>query len=136
MKKIIQNKDVPPEAVIRQLLKQVNLLKQENGILKSKLDSKDTAIKEFKKWQSRMAEYKWVYWLYEGVKLMETPPEEELHTRLKQIFVKEQLWRKRVKGVLLAYDQYEKAKSNLKTAIESSDKFKDILDTEQANQTE
>lgn len=130
------NKDVPPEAIIRQLLKQIDLLKQENGILKNKLDNKDYAISQFKKWQAKAAEYKWIYWLYEGVKLMETPPEEELHTRLKQIFVKEQLWRKRVKGVLLAYDQYEKAKNNLKTAIENSEKFKDILNTEESNSTE
>ena len=125
-----RNESVPPEAIIRQLVKENNKLKTEIGRLKSIIGNKDAAISAFKKWQSKVAERKWIYWLYEGVKLMETPPEEEVHNSLKHIFNSEALWKKRAKACLLAYDQFEKAKAGLKKAIESSDELKVVLENE------
>lgn len=71
------NKDVPPEAISRQLIKENKQLKVEINILKDEINNlkniiywKDKAISEFKVWQSKVALYKYKYWLAEGLKFV------------------------------------------------------------------
>lgn len=71
------NKDVPPEAIARQLIKEnkqlkveINILKDEINNLKNIIHWKDKAISDFKVWQSKVALYKYKYWLAEGLKFI------------------------------------------------------------------
>lgn len=75
------NEDVPPEAVIRNLIEENNRLRHEKSELKHQLDCKLEAIKHFKEWQKSVASYNYHYWLNEGLKIAEfTPDKEELET--------------------------------------------------------
>jgi hypothetical protein len=64
------NKDVPPEAIARQLIKENKQLKVEINILKDEINNLKNAITAFKKWQSKVALYKYKYWLAEGLKFV------------------------------------------------------------------
>ena len=51
------------------------VLRLEKAELKHKLDCKEQAIASFKQWQSRVADYKYNYWLNEGLKLANVQPD-------------------------------------------------------------
>lgn len=115
---MVQN-EVPDKTIIRHLTQDNGKLLSEIDRLNHIIEQKDLAIKEFKKWQSKVAERKYAYWFNEGIKLMETPPDEELHTKLKKVFTTDALLKKRAKGCLVVFEQHERAKMGLKTALES-----------------
>ena len=71
------NEDVPPETILKYVIKEKYMLQLEVEQLRAKLRRKDEAIAAFKKWQSRMAQYKCRYWLSAGMKLLEEQPDEE-----------------------------------------------------------
>ena len=118
---MVQN-DVPEKTQIRYLSKENGKLLAEIDRLNYIIEQKDLAIKEFKKWQSKVAERKYAYWVNEGIKLMETPPDEELHTKLKRVFTTDELLKKRAKNCLVIFEQHERAKMGLRTALEKLEK--------------
>lgn len=63
------NKDIPIETVLKHTLIENGKLKSEIQYLEAELEAKNNAIEAFKKWQTRMKEYKAAYWLTEGIKL-------------------------------------------------------------------
>lgn len=71
------NHNVPPETLLRYVIKEKRALQLEVERLQAEIECKDRAIADFKKWQSRVAKYKFDYWLSEGMKLMEEQPEEK-----------------------------------------------------------
>ena len=79
------NNDVPPEAIIRQQRLEMIRLRQEIDELKSKLELREKAIAEFKKWQSKVAERNYSYWLNEGLKLAHNQPDKEQLNHLKNL---------------------------------------------------
>ena len=122
----ISNPDVPPEAVIRQLQKQVNKLKLEKAIIKNNLDCKEQAIAAFKKWQAQVAERKWQYWLGQGIELMETPPDTMLLNKVRSIIstnVCLQEWERKVERVLASC---EKARSNFRKYLYEQELKKEL----------
>lgn len=60
------NKDLPAEAVLKQVLIEKGKLESEVQYLESELAMKNKAIEEFKKWQAKVAERSIYYWLTEG----------------------------------------------------------------------
>ena len=79
------NEGLPPETTLKYVIKEkhalqveIGMLKAENDELKAEIERKEKAIAAFKKWQSRVAQYKFEYWMLEGRKLMEEQPEEKL----------------------------------------------------------
>lgn len=70
-----KNADVPAETIVRHLAKEIGELKSEICHLKHVIEQKDRAIEDFKKWQSRVAFYHCKYWLNEGMRLAQNPPE-------------------------------------------------------------
>ena len=59
------NEGLPPETTLKYIIKEKHALQLENGVLKAEIDElkaeierKDKAIAAFKKWQSRVAQYK------------------------------------------------------------------------------
>lgn len=107
---MIQNKDVPPEAVIRQMVKERKKLQLEIRDLKMQIQRKEWAIEEFKKWQSKVAERHFMYWLEQGVELMQTPPDEELLQKLKHLWSVDANYKHWEKKMLNVFNQHEKAK--------------------------
>lgn len=107
---MVQNKDVPPEAVIRQMVKERKKLQSEILNLKLQIRRKDLAIEEFKKWQSRVAERKWQYWLNQGIELMQTPPDDELLQKLKHLWSIDANYKNWERKMLNVFNQHEKAK--------------------------
>lgn len=101
--------EVPPETVIRHMTIERGKLLSEIDELKDQLARKDAAIAAFKKWQSKVADYKWHYWLSEGIKLMETPPETEMLNALKKLLGCHRIFREWEKKVTTAWQQYKKA---------------------------
>lgn len=70
------NKHVPDKVIhamqeqtIKRLEAQIGKLKQENHNLQQKNDNLRKGIEAFKKWQAKLADYKFGYWLTEGIKL-------------------------------------------------------------------
>ena len=100
---------VPPETVIRHMAKERDKLEAEIADLKAQLVRKDEAIAAFKKWQSKVAEYKWEFWLREGIKLMETPPDAEMLHTLKNLLGCHRIFQSWEKKVTTAWQQYKKA---------------------------
>lgn len=101
--------EVPPETIIRHMTVERGKLLAEIDELKDQLARKDAAITSFKKWQSKVAERKWEYWLSEGVKLMETPPETEMLNALKKLLGCHRIFKEWEKKVVNAWEQYKKA---------------------------
>lgn len=117
--------EVPPETVIRHMAIERGKLLAEIDELKDQLARKDAAIASFKKWQSKVAERNWAYWLSEGIKLMETPPETEMLNALKKLLGCHRIFKEWEKKVVNAWEQYKKA----------SERASKLLKTEQ-NETE
>lgn len=101
--------EVPPETVIRYMAIERGKLLAEIDELKDQLARKDAAIASFKKWQSKVADYKWHYWLSEGIKLMETPPETEMLNALKKLLGCHRIFKEWEKKVVNAWESYKKA---------------------------
>lgn len=79
------NNDVPIEAQLRAVLKEngelkseIQYLESELKKLKSSMEMKDKAIRDFKDWQRRVAEYNYDYWLTKGIELAGKLPDKEL----------------------------------------------------------
>lgn len=117
--------DIPPETVIRHMAIERGKLLAEIDELKDQLARKDAAITSFKKWQSKVAERNWEYWLSEGIKLMETPPETEMLNALKKLLGCHRIFKEWEKKVVNAWEQYKKA----------NERASKLLKTEQ-NETE
>lgn len=105
-----QNKDVPIQTAqryrIRELEVEVGKLKSEVQYLESELALKNKAIKDFKKWQGRVASYNYKYWLTEGYKLIEELIDEQLHHDMLKFLCS-----------LERYNKYKNKIVNLYTAI-------------------
>ena len=69
---VLQNPDVPAEAIVKQLLVENGQLKSEIQYLENELANKNRAIKAFKKWQRDVTERKIQDWLDEALNF-ETP---------------------------------------------------------------
>lgn len=74
--KMEANADVPTETILKYKVRECGQLKAEIDYLKNEIEWRDRAIADFKKWQSRMAEYKMEYWLCEAKKLLQESPNE------------------------------------------------------------
>ena len=111
------NKDVPPEAIIRQLVKENKRLRLEKAELKHKLDCKEQAIASFKQWQSRVADYKYSYWLNEGLKLASVQPDKNQVEALRVIFGNDATYKRWIKKCENAAQQIEKAGIRLNKTV-------------------
>lgn len=69
-----RNKDVPAEAIVKQLLIECGKLKSEIAYLEEEISRRDKAISEFKEWQKKVCDQKYKYWLNEGLKIAEREP--------------------------------------------------------------
>ena len=79
------NNDVPVETTLRHVLmengkleSEIDFLKSEIRRLEDEIKRKDKAIKDFKDWQRRVAEYNYTYWLTKGIELAGNLPDKEL----------------------------------------------------------
>jgi hypothetical protein len=113
---MVQN-DVPEKTQIRYLSRENGKLLAEIDRLNYIIEQKDLAIKEFKKWQSKVAQYKWEYWLTQGIELMETPPDESLRKALNGLLGANRIFDEWKRKVERAYNSYEKAKERLATKV-------------------
>lgn len=118
------NNDVPEETTLRYVLmengklkSEIEYLEHEINRLHNTIDMQNKAIKDFKKWQSRVAQYKWDYWLNEGFKLMENLPSQELIDALRRLFCSHANMRRFVKKIDSLYN-------NLLQAEKAMEKFK------------
>lgn len=114
----IRNPDVPDSAIIKQLHIEIGKLKSEIAELEYKLQKKDETIAAFKKWQGRVARYKYMYWLSQGLQFMETPPPaEELHA-LVGVHCNYGNFEKHLKRAKSCYNAYLKNLNKLKSTQE------------------
>ena len=109
--------EVPPKTIIRHLSNQIQRLEQEKAVLKAKFDCKDKAISEFKKWQAKVAEYKYEYWLSEATKLLDNPPDPRMLKRAKAVITNHLVLDKWV-------DRFEKA---FKATIDADRKLDELV---------
>lgn len=80
------NQGVPNETIIRHMQVERGKLLAEIDELKYEIEKRDKAITAFKKWQAKVADYKYQYWLREGIKLMtETPDEKQFNALFKLV---------------------------------------------------
>ena len=80
-----QNKDVPQEAIIKQLLIENGKLKSEVAFLESELESKNKAIAAFKEWQKNVADRNYLYWLNEAVNIMHERPSDKILGKIRSL---------------------------------------------------
>ena len=114
----LRNEDVPDETIIRQLTNENRKLRMQVGELKTAVNNKDNAIKSFKKWQANVADYKWQYWLSNGIKLMNEAPDESLVKQLRELLTANDIfenWRRRLDA---AYKSYATAKERMRVKLE------------------
>jgi tetratricopeptide (TPR) repeat protein len=114
--------EVPPKTVIKHMARERGKLLAYIDELEEKLKRKDEAIAEFKKWQAKVADYKWHYWLSEGIKLMEEPPDKTMLNALKHLLGCHRIFDEWQKKVVNAWEQYKKAKEKFKNALEAQNK--------------
>lgn len=89
--------------------------------LEDKVKRKDEAIAAFKKWQSKVAEYKWQYWLQEGIQLMETPPDNKMLRVLIKLLEANRIFENWQRKVVSAWESYKKAQENFRNTLESQE---------------
>lgn len=125
----LQNKDVPQETIIRHL-------SRENGELKSEIEhlrytiaqkndmikTRDKAIADFKKWQSKVAEYKWRYWLGEALQLTDKLPDKEVLFEMKRVLNQHGKFNRNFNKACAAYDNTNIFSENLKVALAEAEK--------------
>lgn len=104
----INNKDVPDDAIIRQLLVENGKLKSEIEYLEYQLKVKNDAITKFKKWQSDVVRYKIQYWLTDGIKLLDEPISDEAVNLMRRLCGNISLFRKSLKRLIYTYESYRK----------------------------
>ena len=112
---------VPPETVIRHMVIERGKLLAEIDELKDQLARKDEAIAAFKKWQSKVADFKWHYWLSEGIKLMEKPPEAEMLNALKKLLGCHRIFQEWEKKVVNAWQSYKKAQERASKLLKTEE---------------
>ena len=118
---------VPPETIIRHLSNEVAQLKRENNLLKGKLDLKERAIAEFKKWQQKVVEFKFDYWLNEAIKFLDNPPDPIILKRIRAVVFNHNIWNEWVRKVNKAYEATIKADRRLDNALQREERtFEDI----------
>lgn len=117
--------DVPPETVIRHMAEERGKLLVEIDELRDEVARKDRAIASFKRWQSKVAEYKWNYWLSEGVRLMETPPDKAMLTCLQNLLGRHRIFADWERKVTNAWRQYEKAREHFAELLKTEKYEKD-----------
>lgn len=111
------NKDVPRETIMRHVLLENGKLKSEVDYLKNELEKRDKMIAAFKKWQSKVCEYKWRYWLTNGVALAEEKPDKNVLHQLVKFLSSDDYYKKFTKKYELAY----------KKACENGDLLLDLV---------
>lgn len=99
------NEDVPAEAILRQVLIENGKLKSEIDELKDTLARRDAAIAAFKKWQGKMATYKWQYWFHEGLKLADEKPDDSVLVKMRSLFTLSDYYNRQVKRFESAYER-------------------------------
>ena len=112
------NEDVPNETIIRHMKVEQGKLLAEIDELKYEIEKRDKAIAAFKKWQSRVAEYNYQYWLREGIKLMEQQPEEREFNTLFNLINHWTFFKKRFETIKRNIKQIEKARVELVKMID------------------
>ncbi|MBO7582114.1 MAG: hypothetical protein J6T38_11455 [Bacteroidaceae bacterium] len=119
------NEGLPPETTLRYVIQEKHALQVENGILKAENDDlkaeierKDKAIAAFKKWQSRVAQYKFEYWMAEGMKLMEEQPEEKRFKEFRRIIMHYGRFRTYFRIAEMNYDLVQEDREKLKRLVE------------------
>jgi hypothetical protein len=81
-----KNQDVPMETYVKCLLRRNHQLELKVLELQAELDAKKEAIRAFKKWQSKVAQYKFEYWTNEALEFLgESAPERENLKKLKTV---------------------------------------------------
>ena len=127
------NEGLPPETTLKYIIKEKHALQLENGVLKAEIDElkaeierKDKAIAAFKKWQSRVAQYKFEYWMQEGRKLMEEQPEEKRFKEFRRIIMHYDRFRTHFRLAEMNYNLVQKDREKLKRLVEQdNDELKD-----------
>lgn len=83
--RVPNNNDVPEETTLRYVLmengklkSEIEYLEHEINRLQNTIDMQNKAIKDFKDWQRRVAEYNYTYWLTKGIELAGNIPDKEL----------------------------------------------------------
>lgn len=109
--------DIPDKTIIRHLTQEKKKLSSEVEYLKGVIRKRDLAIAEFKKWQAKVAKYKWEYWLSEGVKLLDEAPDESLRKALASLLGRERIFDEWKKKIDRAYKSYEKAQKKFSDKI-------------------
>lgn len=102
------NKDIPESAVIKQLLIENGKLKSEIAYLESELESRNKAIAAFKDWQTRLAAYKYKYWLDKGVELLRERPSEELLHQLRSVLALHTTYGKLIRRIDVILKRFDK----------------------------
>lgn len=100
------NKSVPDSTIIRHLKNYISVLEEENSRLRNSLNNKEKAIKAFKEWQSKVADYKVTYWLNEGIKLLSEETKKEIGDikSFRKFFTDRKSYHKMYKDLKNAYD--------------------------------
>lgn len=112
------NEAVPERTILRYVQKEKAQLERENDRLRleikrlqGEIDRRDRAIAAFKKWQGKVAEYKYDYWLHEGLKLMEEQPEQEECKALFRLVNSHAVFEQRFQALKRSLDYFVKAKN-------------------------
>lgn len=114
--RVPNNNDVPIETTLRHALiengkleSEIEFLKSEIRRLEDEISRKDKAIRDFKDWQRRVAEYNYSYWLTKGIELAGKIPDKELVNAVRRSLEK----RRQFAKVLDTLDQLERKYSSM-----------------------
>lgn len=124
---ILCNKDVPVEAIVKNLLIENKNLKSKISELKQELSIKNNAIKSFKKWQSKVRTYKLGYWLVNDIKLLEPPMSDDSVKLITKLLGNFEHYKTRLRNLENAYNTYLKCFNEAKENKEIQDLINRIL---------
>lgn len=127
--KMEANADVPTETILKYKVRECGQLKAEIDYLKNEIEWRDRAIADFKKWQSRMAEYKMEYWLCEAKKLLQESPNERKFKAAAKLLKKNTLFEKRYKSLSSQLRKLVAARKELQQIISEDANPNEVAET-------
>lgn len=109
------NQEVPLETLYRHTLKENAMLKDEIALLESKIEKQENAIAAFKKWQRKVAERNYQYWINRAREIIGEGIDREESRELLRFFRAYDAYNGTINSLLRVKEKMEENAEKLKT---------------------